>query len=57
MGQSGLRWRSGTKGLSPALRTHRAITPASQNPQIMYFSVHFQPGPGEDRNRVRRHVP
>jgi hypothetical protein len=37
-------------GLSPALRTHRAITPASQNPQIMYFAVHFQPGPGEDRN-------
>lgn len=42
--------------MSPAYRTYRAVTPASQNPQIMHFAVHFQPGPGEDRNRVRRHV-
>lgn len=42
--------------MRPTYRTHRAVTPASQNPQIMHFAVHFQPGPGEDRNRVRRHV-
>lgn len=57
VGQAGLRRRSDdASGLSPAHRTHRAITPTSQNPQIMDFAVHFQPGPGKT-GRVRRHAP
>lgn len=40
-------------GGCPALRTHRAVTPTRQDPQVVHFAVHFQSGPGKDRNGVR----